>query len=130
VGVALVGLLGLAPGVLAQTTVNPRRIVFEPDLPSHAGVFLGVPIVSRYELRILEAGAAAPVSVVDLGKPEPDAAGVIRAEPAVLVGLPVGRTFSAVVAAIGPAGEGVSEPSNFFGRAAPIPAPARLRVEP
>lgn len=103
-------------------TVNPRQIEFAPSADHEATLPGGSPAVTRYELEIWAPGATAPESSVDLGKPEPSD-GLITMQPGLLIAMPVGREFRAIVAAIGPGGMSRSEPSNPFVRSGP-PAPA------
>ncbi|MDR7420010.1 MAG: hypothetical protein QN178_13990 [Armatimonadota bacterium] len=110
----------------AQTLeVNPGTVVFIAS-PDHLRTITvagqTVVVLTRYELRIYLDGATAPMTTVDLGKPAPDARNEIVARPQELLGLPLGG-YIARVAAIGPAGESLSEPSNPFARMGP-PAPA------
>lgn len=108
--------LVLTPTVVhGQVEVNPTIVEFTAS-PDHAATGLdGQPKVSRYELRIYLQGASSPLSTADLGKPTPDGDGRITATPDVLLGLPIGQVFEGRVAAVGPYGEGVSDPSNPFG---------------
>lgn len=101
----------------AQTTtlVNPRIVEFDPSA-DHAAVGAdGQPLVQRYELRIFMMGATEPVTATDLGKPGPEADGKIRVDFATrLTAWPPNGDYEARVAAVGPAGNGVSDPSNAF----------------
>lgn len=117
--------LALWPALVsAQPVMNPTKIDFTVAADHAAKSADGVTnVVDRYVFRITEVGAAAPMSEVDLGKPTPDAAGLIIATPTVLLGLPVGKSFTAEVVAVGPGGQRASAVSNPFGRPTPPPAP-------
>jgi hypothetical protein len=123
--IVLVALLTATPTrAEAQTQVlNPRTLSFDPSADHGATLPDGQPAVTRYEVRWFASGAAAPLQVNDLGKPVP-VGGRITVDMSTQIGMiPVGAGYVARVAAIGPAGEGVSDPSNPFGRASP-PTPA------
>jgi len=117
---ALAILFGLASAVGAQTYTT---VQFTASL-DHNVVFNGVPVLTRYDLRIYLQGATAPIANYDLGKPTPDANNqIIAVNPSWFVGLAMNVLHVARVAAIGPAGEGVSDPSLPFGSAAIPRAP-------
>ena len=106
----------------AQTTpvFNPRYVSFDPSADHSTTVTVGtttVPVVTRYELRIYAEGATVPVTTSDLGKPTANGTtGRIEVDRQdVFVAIPVGA-YVARVAAIGPGGEGVSLPTDPFGR--------------
>lgn len=123
--IVLVALLTATPTrAEAQTQVlNPRTLSFDPSADHGATLPDGQPAVTRYEVRWFASGAAAPLQVNDLGKPVP-VSGRITLDLSTQIGMiPIGSGYVARVAAIGPAGEGVSDPSNPFGRASP-PTPA------
>jgi hypothetical protein len=117
----------------AQTPVviNPTIIEWDPS-PDH-GVTLsdGTAILTKYEVRIYMRGATAPFQVHDAGKPAPGTGGKISVtNPGWLTLSAMNTEGFARVAAIGPAGEGVSDPSNPFARvSAPgaVPAPVVRR---
>ena len=114
----------LCSAVEAQTVINPRRLVFTAS-PDHATVLSdGSPSVAAYEVRWFAAGAVAPLSSATLGKPAPNASGVITVDLSMLIaGIPIGVGYTAKVVAVGQAGEGISAPSNPFDVASP-PRPA------
>lgn len=93
----------------------------------------GIPAVTRYELRFIPPAGCAAVPTADLGKPAADGTGLILAKPIAAFGsLPANCVYTALLAAIGPGGEGVSAPSDPFVRVvAKVPAspskPAVLR---
>ena len=101
----------------AQTTMNPTRAEFNPSPDHNATLPDGTPIVTSYRLDLFLSGASAPFQSVPLGKPSPDADGVIRVNlSTVFVGWPVvGTTYTAAVAAVGPGGSAPSAMSNTFG---------------
>ncbi len=113
--------LGLLMGTVAsgQTVTNPTRVEFVASA-DHATLFDTIPILTRYELRIFLNGATQPFTTTDLGKPTPGAGNLISVtNPAWFTALAMNSLYLARVAAIGPAGEGVSDASNFFGRVGP-----------
>lgn len=118
--------IGLPAPVAAQTVVNPTAVEFEPSA-DHAAVFLGSPVVTRYELRFQFVGATEPVTTVDLGKPSPQD-GKIRVTVPQFLTLTPKTEYEARVAAIGPGGEGVSTPTDPFGRSGPPAAPTAAAV--
>src|SRR5574343_691845 len=77
-GVALVAVMTLlaVPAAMAQPVPNPTTAEFVKS-SDHDAMFGDVPLVTRYELRHHVLGATTPVSVYDLGKPTPDANGLI-----------------------------------------------------
>lgn len=131
-----VGLLLFALPTLgsAQTVINPRFVEFIVSADHSVTLPDGSPMVTSYEARWFVQGAPAPVVTVSLGKPTPDAAGLVRlslVDPKdLLVGVPVDPkvTYVARVAAIGPTGEGESTDSNPFVRAAGPKAPTLTKV--
>lgn len=121
-------LLCLASIAGAQPVLNPARVVFEPSADHDViEIVTGRPLVEKYVLGIIADGANAPMTSVDLGKPSPSG-GEISAAVDVLLGLPVGQKFTAIVSAVGPSGSSASEVSDPFGRALPPSAPPRPRV--
>ena len=127
----LVGaLLALAAPALAQTpvVVNPTTIEWTPS-PDHATVLSdGTAILTRYEVRIYMRGATEPFQVHDAGKPTPSANTIAVVNPSWLVLSAMNSEGFARVAAVGPGGEGVSDPSNPFARVGPPAAPPALVV--
>jgi hypothetical protein len=76
----------------------------------------GQPVVTRYELTFYQAGTSQAVASVDLGKPSPQADGVIRLDftSRMTSWPPAGVQVDARVGAIGPDGTAVTNPSNVF----------------
>lgn len=124
----VVAILLCATPAFAQTevAVNPDTVTF-PISADHAAInpLTGLPVIARYELRLFQEGAAQPFTVQDLGKPAPATDGTITAKNrAWFIGAAMNIRCYAVVAAIGPQGEGVSPHSNPFGNAPPPTATA------
>lgn len=72
-------------------------------------------MVTRYDLEFYAIGAAAPFQTNPLGKPAPNASGVIRIDlSTIFAGFPTGTTYEARVAAVGPGGVSRSAVSNQF----------------
>ena len=116
---------GLSVPAHAQTTVvNPRIVEFDPSA-DHATVGTdGQPLVQRYELRIFRLGTTQPYTTTDLGKPGPETDGKIRVDFSNrLSPWPPDGDYEARVAAVGPSGLGVSDPSNTFSLASATPPP-------
>jgi hypothetical protein len=112
----VVVLLGVIPSVAAaQVLIDPTAAEFSAS-PDHDASASGIPVVSSYQLELYLPLAPTPFLTVPLGKPSPDANGVIRVSLAsLLVPLPApGITYTATVAALGPGGVGRSAPSNPF----------------
>lgn len=116
---ALVLVLGLASYAGAQV-INPTTVEFDVSA-DHNVTVLGQPAVASYELRIYAVGAQAPVTTVDLGKPTPTGIRARVTNPAIFTPLDKGEYIARVVA-IGPGGDGVSDPTVPFGR---MTAPAK-----
>jgi len=120
-GYVLLVLLALAASANAQTVINPNTVEFDPSA-DHARTFEGVNLVESYRLDIYLVGATAPLTTASLGKPTPATDGKIRITGvAALAAIPVATKLEARVVAVGSSGEGVSTPSNPFGR---LTAPA------
>jgi hypothetical protein len=111
----------------AQTVTNPVVVQFTPSADHAVVMGDGRPMVTEYVFEVWAQGAAAPMSSTSLGKPDP-VGGTVSATPAVLLGLPVGQTFTATVTAKGPTGEGRSTPSNPFERRAAPAAPGNVTL--
>jgi hypothetical protein len=112
---AAVIMLMSAPPTFAQTE-NPNVIAFLPSPQHSATLSTGQPAVSRYDLTFYREGTTEPVLSVDLGKPAPQADGVIRVDYTSRVGswpLPGVQTVARVTA-VGPGGVATSTPSNTF----------------
>jgi len=110
--------LGIASAVPAQaqtTVVNPRIVEFDPSADHSVAGADGQPLVQRYELRIFTLGNTQPYTTTDLGKPTPEADGKIRVDFTTRISpWPPDGNYEARVAAVGPSGLGVSDPSNAF----------------
>lgn len=122
---ALVFALTLPMPAIAQTVLNPTMLEFKVS-PDHAAVkpLDDTPLISSYMLRVSVFNGAV-VHEVDLGKPIPNAAGMVSLPlPSTLATvLQKNVKHTAVVLAVGPDGNAASEASNPFGYAAPaIPA--------
>lgn len=128
VGCVLVCLyVGIGTGVVyaQDPVINPSVVEFQPS-PDHAAMLLGTttPKVTRYDLELYIQGAAQPFQVTDVGKPNPDAGGLIRlTNRAWFIGAALDTLCVARMVAVGPSGIGRSEVSNPFGNAGPPAAP-------
>jgi hypothetical protein len=119
-------LLACPSGVSAQTIADPTTIEFNAS-PDHSTVSDGFALVDGYILKVYPNGGTTAVQTVSLGKPSPDAAGLIRiAFPASLrSALTPGVVYESRVAATGPGGSTESTDSNAFTISAPtVCAPA------
>jgi hypothetical protein len=108
-------LLGTCGPTLADT-MNPNVVTFIPSANHHSIGAGGRPMVTGYALHIHRLGATAAETVVDLGKPAPDADGYIRVNlGSRLAGLTsAGVPFEGRIVAIGPGGVSSSSASNLF----------------
>jgi hypothetical protein len=80
-------------------------------------------MVTRYDLEFYAIGAPAPFQTNPLGKPAPNASGVVRIDlSTVFAGFPTGTTYEARVAAVGPGGVSRSGVSNQFAFSNPCAA--------
>lgn len=121
-------LLALVPVVAqAQVVLAPTTVEFTASADHNTLGLDGItPVLTRYEMRHFLEGASEPVQVIDLGKPTPNGENKIIATNAAwfaAAAIVPNVRYVAKVAAIGPGGEGVSDPSNFFGRLGPPMAP-------
>ena len=100
----------------AQAPVlNPRFLEFNASTDHSTNAPTGVPLVTRYNLEFYNIGAPSPFQTNPLGKPTPNASGVIRIDlSTTFAGLPTGTTYESRVVAVGPGGAGRSNPSNQF----------------
>jgi hypothetical protein len=100
----------------AQALIDPTGVEFTASVDHDASGPTGQPIVSRYELLLYVAGSSSPTTIASLGKPSPDGAGTIRVPLASILSPrpPGGIVYEARIAAVGPGGSGISEPSNTF----------------
>lgn len=114
--------LVVMPAAAQGVAVNPTTVVFDPS-PDHNLTGLdGQPKVTSYMLRFYLEGASSPVQEQTLGKPTPGGDGKITiTNRSLFTGTPLAldTRYVAKVAAIGPTGEGLSDPSNPFGNAEP-----------
>lgn len=128
----LLMLLLLTPAAVeAQLVVNPTRVEFTKSADHDVLLPDNSPLVVRYELRSYATGATEPMSTYNLGKPTPNATGLVSVNITELIlGFPINPAiqYTARVAAIGPTGEGLSTPSNSFTRAAPPQAPGAVSL--
>ena len=110
------GIASVVPSQAQTTTVvNPRIVEFDPSADHAAVAADGQPLVQRYELRIFTLGNTQPYTTTDLGKPSPETDGKIRVDFSTRVSpWPPDGTYEARVAALGPSGLGISDPSNSF----------------
>jgi hypothetical protein len=100
----------------AQPTANPRIAEFNASADHNTTLENGQPALTEYVLEIYHAGASEPFHTIPMGKPAPDAGGVIRYDfsgSMAAWALP-GPTFESRVAAVGPMGSSRSLPSNSF----------------
>jgi hypothetical protein len=111
----------------AQIPSDPRAVEFEPSA-DHARIVRGVPMIERYELRFYAVGSEAILQSIDMGKPTPDADGMIRYSFAgALTGWAVQNVpYEARVIAMGPYGtsaDGVTSSSFLFPNGRPSATP-------
>lgn len=122
---------GVAWAQPVAPVVNPTTIEFDPS-PNHNDMVLGTttPMITKYVLRLLLEGASQPISGdVDLGKPTPGTNGkIVLTNRTWFLAAAMNVRHVAKVAAVGPTGEGVSDPSNPFGNVGPPAAPASVPV--
>src|SRR5438128_2564058 len=114
-------LLTVLASPLAAQTVDPTTAEFTPSPDHNATLSDGSPVVQSYQIEFYLMGAASPFQTNSLGKPAPQADGMIRTNLAgLLVGWPVpGTQYVADVAAVGPGGSTRSALSNTFTFSAP-----------
>lgn len=114
----------------AQTVVDATTAEFQPS-PDHSVTSDGIPRVTSYLLQFFPAGSSSPSHSIDIGKPAPDADGLIRfrftpqLEQTPLV---PGTTYEARVSAVGPGGSSTSGVSNPF--TGPPPPPCTFAIDP
>ena len=115
--VVLTTMLATASGTSAQSIVDAGRLEFTPS-SDHDAVdsTTGAAIVQSYFLEIFLAGDVTAVRSVNLGKPSPQADGMIRLDFLSLLATPLatGVIYEAQVAAVGPGGSSASARSNTF----------------
>jgi hypothetical protein len=108
--------LATVSAVSAQSIIDARRLEFVPSTDHNAlDATTGDALVQSYSLQVFLAGGAM-VQTVDLGKPTPEADGLIRLDFVSWLSTPLtpGEIYEAVVAAVGPGGSSASAPSNTF----------------
>lgn len=121
-------LLVTASEALSQV-INPRTVEFTASA-DHAVVLAdGSPKVTGYEVRYYLSGAQSPVQSINIGKPTPGAQQKISVALD-LTGVPFDpvQQYVVRVAALGPTGEGVSDPSNSFVRVDACAPPSGVSV--
>lgn len=125
-------LLVSAPSVYAQTTtvtVDGTSGVSFPKSPDHDTVVGGIAVVTSYQLDVFAVNTSgAVVFSFGLGKPAPDATGVVAVKPVVNFGAIATGQYVATVTAIGPGGQVRSMASDFFVRVGPPAAPGKPTV--
>jgi hypothetical protein len=96
--------------------MDPTAVEFTASSDHDALGSNGQPLVFRYELLLYAAGSSSPTTVASLGKPSPDDGGSIRiALASIFSPMPAGGIiYEARIAAVGPGGSGISDPSNSF----------------
>jgi hypothetical protein len=101
----------------AQSITDARRAEFTPSTDHNAvDASTGVALLQRYSLDVFLVGGATPVSTADLGKPTPDADGMIRIDfvSRLTTALTPSVIYEAVVSAVGPGGTAPGARSNTF----------------
>jgi hypothetical protein len=107
--------------ISAAQARRPTTVEF-PASPDHSAGERGVALLQRYELRCYQVGAVQHFHLADLGKPTPDGKGVIHIDLVQQrVPLPVGPSYAIRIAAIGPHGASLSEPSASVGGGISVP---------
>ncbi len=123
--IVVAGVLAITPA-FGQTTaiVNPKVVEFDPSADHSAVSASGESMVTRYDIQVFLQGAAQPFAIASLGKPAPETDGKVRVDfSTALPAWPLADgTYEARVVAVGPAGAGLSAPSNAFAfqSAAPV----------
>ena len=114
----LLAVLWLWPIISVEAqTISPNVIEYQPS-PEHwsTSSSTGEPVIDRYILTFHAAGSLQTLLMFDLGKPAPQADGMIRLDFGGLFGawpLP-GTDCTARVSAVGPASTASSNESNLF----------------
>lgn len=111
--VSLVVLTGHAS---AQTVVDPTFLEFVPSADHNGTLPDGRPKIDHYQLEYRESGSLTAIGSISIGKPTVPSTGLIRVQvPASLIANAIpGRLYDFVLAAVGPSGSTVSQPSNGF----------------
>jgi BACON domain-containing protein len=115
-------LLAITPAVSAQSIIDARRVEFTPSADHNAtDPTTGAALVTNYTLQVFVAGGTIAVSTANLGKPAPEADGMIRLDYVALLttALTPGVIYESVVSAVGPGGSAASARSNTFAFSAP-----------
>ena len=121
-------ILVLALAIVAASVIyiraqNPTwKVVFTAST-DHSVVAHGADLVQKYELVATRNGAPAALPPFDLGKPAPTAGVITVNINAYALSLPEG-TYTAVVRAVGPGGNGTSVVSDPFVFTVPAPGSA------
>lgn len=125
--------VGIGLPAAAQTAVTASSGIGNITSADHAAMNVdGSLVITKYEVRFLPGAGCAPIAPFDAGKP-PLVGGVLTIKPIPSMGsLTANCPYTAVVAAIGPGGEGVSPASDPFVRVvAKVPAaPSKPAVVP
>lgn len=114
---ALFSFFLLASGASAQTVVsNPGILQFSPSSDHGAVLTDGRPVVDHYTFDVYSIGASQPFQSSNIGKPAPAADGYVYYDfSSGIASWPLpGGDYEGRVAAVGPSGSGVSDPSNPF----------------
>lgn len=107
--------------VAAQTVIDATTAEFQASADHSATSSDGTPLVSSYRLQIFPTGSSTPSYSIDIGKPDPDSAGLIRFPFLSRLTTPLvpGTIYEARVSAVGPGGTSASLVSNPFTSSAP-----------
>ena len=128
----------------AQVAVNPTSVSCTASADHNSTSVDGAALIAKYEFRVyLETAPNGPTmgTPLDLGKPTPLTTGcptgvaapclvwTTAQVPGLFNGLAKNTKFVAKVVALGPLGEGVSDPSNPFGFNGPPAKPGVPSVQ-
>ena len=118
--IVLVTLAVPAPAA-AQTVIDATTAEFQASADHSATSSDGTPLVTSYLLQIFPTGSTTPAYSIDIGKPNPDGAGLIRFVFLSRLTTPLvpGTIYEARVSAVGPGGTSASPVSNAFTTSAP-----------
>ena len=125
----VLSMLAMPAPAAAQTVIDATTAEFQPSADHGATANDGSPLVNSYLLQIFPTGSSIPSYSIDIGKPNPDADGLIRFAFASRLTVPLvgGTIYEARVSAVGPGGSSASQASNTFASSAPC-APALSSV--
>lgn len=124
-----IALVVIAQQAQAQT-VNPTKVEFTASA-DHAVVVGGTPVVTGYEFNAVATNATGAIALTrSLGKPAPDAAGMISVVIPELATITPNTTYTATVTAVGPGGNAPSAASDPFARLGPPRGPGKPAVKP